>query len=51
MSKPRVALVFPYTIQKHSFFGMVLPALGLDRLGAEVEDIAQVELFDARFET
>jgi radical SAM superfamily enzyme YgiQ (UPF0313 family) len=29
---------------------MVLPALGLERLGAAVEDIAQVELFDARFE-
>ena len=51
MSKPRVALVFPYTIEKHSFFGMVLPSLGLERLGAEIEDVATVELFDARFES
>lgn len=51
MGKPRVALVFPYTIEKNSFFGFVLPSLGLERLGAEVEDIAEVELFDARFES
>lgn len=48
--KPRVALVFPTTISPKSFFGFLLPSLGLERLGAAIEDIADVELFDARFE-
>ena len=47
---PRVALVFCTTIGKGAFWGFVLPALGLERIGAHVEDIASVELFDARFE-
>ena len=50
MAKARVALAFPATILPNSFFGFVLPSLGLERLGAAVEDLAEVELFDARFE-
>ena len=50
MVNARVALAFPATILPNSFFGFVLPSLGLERLGAAVEDIAEVELFDARFE-
>lgn len=50
MSKPKVALVFTTFIMKNAFHGMLLPALGLERLGAEIEDIADVELFDIRFE-
>ncbi|SRR6266568_1296214 len=50
MDRPKVALVFPTTIRPNAFYGMTLPALGLERLGAAVEDIAEVELFDARFE-
>lgn len=48
--KKKVALVFPTTIAPDSFFGFLLPSLGLERLGGAVEDIAMVELFDARFE-
>ena len=50
MARPRVALAFPATILPNSFFGFVLPSLGLERLGAAAEDLADVELFDARFE-
>lgn len=48
--RPKVALVFPTAIRKDSFFGFLLPALGLERLGGAVEDIADAELFDMRFE-
>jgi len=48
--RPKVALVYPTTIEKDSFFGFLLPALGLERLGAAAADIADVELFDMRFE-
>lgn len=47
---PRVALVFPVRTRADSFFGFVMPSLGLERLGAAIEDFATVELFDARFE-
>ncbi len=50
MTRPRVALVFPVRTSADSFFGFVMPSLGLERLGAAVEDLADVELFDARFE-
>lgn len=50
MSRPRVALVFPGRIAPDSFFGFCLPSLALERLGAAVEDIAEVRLFDQRFE-
>ena len=50
MSKPKVALVFPVRTRADSFFGFVMPSLGLERLGAAVEDVAEVALFDARFE-
>lgn len=49
-SRPRVALVFPTPIHTDSYFGYVLPALGLERLAAAIEDLAEVELFDGRFE-
>jgi AcrR family transcriptional regulator len=47
---PRVALVFPTRIKSGAFYGFVLPALGLERIGAHIEDVADVELFDIRFE-
>lgn len=50
MLRKKVALVFPTTIEPKSFFGFLLPSLGLERLGAAVGDMARVELFDARFE-
>ncbi|HOD41102.1 MAG TPA: cobalamin-dependent protein, partial [Candidatus Wallbacteria bacterium] len=46
----RVAFVYPTKIKKDSFFGFVLPSMALERLAAAVEDIAECELFDARFE-
>lgn len=46
----KIALVFPTTIKKDSFFGFCLPSLGLERLGGAVENIAECQLFDARFE-
>lgn len=50
MNRPRVALVFPVRTSAASFFGFVMPSLGLERLGAAIEDVAEVALFDARFE-
>lgn len=50
MARPRVALVFPGRIAPDAFFGFLLPSLGLERLGAAVEDVADVALFDRRFE-
>ncbi len=50
MSRPKVALVYTAHIKKDSFFGFRLPSLGLERLGAAVEDICDIELFDIRFE-
>lgn len=46
----KIAFVYPALIKKDSFFGFLLPSLGLERLAAAVEDIAECSLFDARFE-
>lgn len=46
----RVAFVYPTKIKKDSFFGFLLPSMALERLAAAVEDVAECELFDARFE-
>jgi hypothetical protein len=50
MKKPKVALIFPTHIAKDAFFGWLLPSIALERLAAAIEDVAEVELFDARFE-
>jgi radical SAM superfamily enzyme YgiQ (UPF0313 family) len=48
--KPRVLLVFSTPIKPNSFFGFLLPPLGLERIAAELEDIAEVLLLDLRFD-
>jgi radical SAM superfamily enzyme YgiQ (UPF0313 family) len=43
-------LVYPTLIKPDAFFGFLLPPLGLERLAAAIEDIADVRLLDLRFE-
>ncbi len=48
--RPRVLLVYTTPIKPDAFFGFVLPPLGLERLAACLEPIADVKILDLRFE-
>ncbi|HNV70647.1 MAG TPA: cobalamin-dependent protein, partial [Candidatus Ozemobacteraceae bacterium] len=48
--RPRVLLVYTTPIKPDAFFGFVLPPLGLERLAACLEPIADVRILDLRFE-
>ncbi|GEM_PF-4586885 len=47
----KIALIYPTQILPNSFYNFILPPLGLERIAAHVEDIANVKVFDLRFET
>ncbi|MBF0410141.1 MAG: cobalamin-dependent protein [Candidatus Riflebacteria bacterium] len=48
--RPRTLLVFSTPIKSDSFFGYLLPPLGLERIAANIADIADVCIMDLRFE-
>ena len=48
--RPRVLLVYTTPIKPDAFFGFLLPPLGLERLAACLEPLAEVKILDLRFE-
>lgn len=48
--RPRVLLVFSTPIRPDAFFGYLLPPLGLERIAASIEELAETRLLDLRFD-
>ncbi|MBF0501012.1 MAG: cobalamin-dependent protein [Candidatus Riflebacteria bacterium] len=48
--RQRVLLIYPIQIKPDSFFGFVLPPLGLERIAAHLESFVDVKIMDLRFE-